>query len=245
MSTRLGMTAQEYQAWTGVFSEADLDLSGSTRAFNTFFKTLEEGSEDAVEGLARLGINYDEFMQLGTSDKMYQLVSGFQALAATGVDVRTLAQTFFGSAQGTNMLTLLAGSGLDSAFSYYNGIAAGDNAVSQSAAFNDSLTKLNTLLDAIKLDMFAPVLEHLTSAIEGITDFLMIITGRKTVSGDEIVDRSTEYIAEQAAAAGVELVQRDMVEENDGDTLAAQRQAVLDLYYALRNSGELTDAFGG
>lgn len=96
---RLSMTTDEYQLWANTMLKAGADastLQTSIRYLTEFTNKLAEGNGDALLTLEKLGIGYEDFIDLSVSDQMKLVTESLQGMEDQTERTR-IAQEIFGN----------------------------------------------------------------------------------------------------------------------------------------------------
>ena len=172
-SQKLGLSKQAYQEWDYVMHLAGTEMSSMTTGLKTLTNKLDDaknGSEDAVAMFDKLGITMDDINSMSREDLFAKTIAGFQGMADS-TERAALANDLFGKS-GQNLTPLFNQSAeatqalIDEAHEY--GMIMSDDAVSASAAFQDSLTKMENTIAGVKNSMIGDLLPSLTMVTDGL-----------------------------------------------------------------------------
>lgn len=106
---RIGMNTDQYQAWAFAMEKAGTDASTLQvvmREMTTFTQELAEGNGDALLTLQKLGVGYDEFMQMDNAGQLETLVTALQGVEDS-TEKATIAQELFGNRAYQQLMPLL------------------------------------------------------------------------------------------------------------------------------------------
>ena len=172
-SQKLGLSKEAYQEWDYVMHLAGTEMSSMTTGLKTLTNKLDDaknGSEDAVAMFDKLGISMDDINSMSREDLFAKTIAGFQGMADS-TERAALANDLFGKS-GQNLTPLFNQSAkdtqalIDEAHEY--GMIMSDEAVSASAAFQDSLTKMENTIAGVKNSMIGDLLPSLTMVTDGL-----------------------------------------------------------------------------
>lgn len=172
-SQKLGLSKQAYQEWDYVMHLAGTEMSSMTTGLKTLTNKLDDaknGSEDALAMFDKLGITMDDISSLSREDLFAKTIAGFQGMADS-TERAALANDLFGKS-GQNLTPLFNQSAeatqelIKEAHEY--GMIMSDDAVSASAAFQDSLTKMENTIAGVKNNMIGDLLPSLTMVTDGL-----------------------------------------------------------------------------
>lgn len=197
-SQKLGMSAENYQklSYAMEISGANIDeLRKGTVNITKALGAYEEEGESAakVEPFNKLNVSLvDAQGNLRTTDAV--LLDTIDALAAMEDDVQRdiIANEIFGKTF-TELRPMINGGSeaikalMQEAEDY--GMVMSDDAVASSAAFQDSLTKMQGTLEGVKNRLGAELLPSITTVMDGIADFVAGVDG-----GAEKVEQGIEQL---------------------------------------------------
>lgn len=172
-SQKLGLSKQAYQEWDYVMHLAGTKMSSMTTGLKTLTNKLDDaknGSEDAVAMFDKLGISMDDINSMSREELFAKTIAGFQGMADS-TERAALANDLFGKS-GQNLAPLFNQSAeatqalIKEAHEY--GMIMSDDAVSASAAFQDSLTKMENTIAGVKNSMIGDLLPSLTMVTDGL-----------------------------------------------------------------------------
>lgn len=176
-SQKIGISAQAYQEWGYVFerSGANVDnLQTGMKKLSGVIVDAASGSESAVDKLAAVGLTIDD-LNGKSQDEQLSIVIGKLQEMGSGAD-RTAAATDLLGKSATDMAAVLNMSAadtqalIDEAHEY--GMVMSDETVGASAAFEDSLTKLQGTVQGVKTSMLGDLLPSLVTVTDGFSDLI-------------------------------------------------------------------------
>lgn len=175
MSTRTGIAVEELSKLQYAASLSDVsneDLAGSLGRLNKVLGEAANGSKEATEALARFGI------APGTLNvsQAFAVIADRVKNTSDQTQIASAMNGIFSKSWATLVPMIKSGSdGLKQAgdeLERMNGVMSGDLARS-SEEFNDNITRLNTQLNALKLQTLGPLiplLQELTGAMAASSD---------------------------------------------------------------------------
>lgn len=197
MSQKLGMSAEAYQKWDFVLSQADVDINSMQTGLKTLTNQIDDaknGSSSAAERFAKLGISLEDLQSLTREQIFEKVIKGFQGLEdSTGR--AALANDLFGKS-GQNLTPLFNETTeateelLQKAEEY--GMIMSDDAVQASADFNDSLDLLDRTMSGIKNRIVSEFFPALTEMTDGLAD---VFKGDTTGGMQKVEKGISDFIA--------------------------------------------------
>lgn len=172
----LGMSRKAYQEWDYILSQngASIDnMSFAMKTLNNLVLQGTEGSQEAKDAFAELGISVHDLEGMSAEEQFEYLVRAFQKMPA-GAQKTALAVKIFGR-QGMQLLPLLnnTSDSIDEMRERAQelGLIMSDDAVDASVKYTDSMDTLKRTFGALKMAIGAKLLPVFTSAIEKITKY--------------------------------------------------------------------------
>lgn len=177
MSQKIGISSTAYQEWSYVFERSGTDvnlLQGSMKKLAGVIEDAGNGSETAAEQLAAVGLSIEDLNGLSQEQQLDLVIKSLQKMengskrtaAASdllGKSATDMAAIFNMTAEETEALK-------QEAQDY--GMVMSDESVKASAAFQDSLTKLNGTMNGVKMQMVGNLLPGFTMLIDGFSDLV-------------------------------------------------------------------------
>lgn len=198
MSQKVGLSAEAYQEWDYILKISGTEMQNMTTGLKTLtnkFDDAKNGSEDAQAMFQKLGISMEDLGSMSREDLFAAAISGFQQMEDS-TERAALANDLFGRS-GQELAPLFNTSIEETAALrdqvHQLGGVLSDDAVAQSAAFQDNLTALQTGLAGMKNSI-------LQDALPGINDLMVGFTG--LITGEEG--------ATEAVGAGFENLLQDV-----------------------------------
>lgn len=176
-SQRVGMSAEAYQKWDYAMQISGTSMQDCTVGLKTLTNKFDDaihGSEGAVETFARLGLSMEDISGMSREDLFATVVSSLQNVKDE-TEKAAIANDLFGRS-GQNLLPMFNMTNeatkdlLDETEKY--GLVMSDQAVKDSAAFQDSLTKLSSTMKGTKNSMVGELLPGITQVMDGLSDLV-------------------------------------------------------------------------
>lgn len=171
---QLGMSTEQYQAWAFAMEKAGTDastLQTVMREMSTFTQELAEGNGDALLTLEKLGIGYDEFMQMDNAGQLETLVTALQGVEDS-TDKAALAQELFGNRAYQKLMPLLNEE--QGSFEQLNeelkenGLIVSDDLIQAGALLGDKIQFLTGTVKAWAMSMAADLFPQLSAFIDAL-----------------------------------------------------------------------------
>ena len=169
---KVGMSFESYQKWDYAMKLAGTEMSSCSVGLKTLTNTFDDainGSSSATEKFNRLGISMDDIKGMSREDVFGTVVTALQNVSDE-TERAALANDMFGrSGQELIPLFNMTEEELQKVMQDCDeyGMIMSDEAVSASAAFEDSLTKLTSTTDGLKNKLIGGLLPGLTGVIDG------------------------------------------------------------------------------
>ena len=214
-SQKIGISAEAYQEWGYVFDRcgANVDnLQTGMKKLSTVITDATNGSSSAAEKLSAVGLSIDDLNGKSQDEQLSIVISALQDMESGAA--RTAAATDLLGKSATDMGAVLNMSAedtqalIDEAHEY--GMVMSNDAVAASAAFEDSLTKLQGAMGGMKNRMVGELLPGITMIMDGLSDLVAgneqageeIKNGVESVisSGSEMIPQAVELLSMIAAA---------------------------------------------
>ncbi len=216
-SQKLGLSAENYQKLSYAMERSGADIEDFKRGTINISKELanvQNGVEGAGTTFEKLGVNLKNADGSVKSTET-ALLETIDALAnlKDETERNSYANTIFGRSYTELAPLLNSGSEgikelMDEAEKY--GMIMSDEAVSASAAFSDSLTKLEGASNGLKNNLLGTLLPSLTTLMDGFSDLIAGVEGsgnkiKSGVSGivdnvKSLIPKATEFIKSVSSA---------------------------------------------
>ena len=194
MSQKLGLSAEAYQEWDYVLSQAGTDINSMSTGLKTLTNKIDDaknGSADATAMFEKLGISLDDLNNMSREDVFEAAIYGFQDMADS-TERAALANDLFGrSGQELAPLfntTIEDTKALQQA-AHDLGFVLSDEAVDAAADYTDALDTMQRTLNGVKRNMLSSFLPAMTKVMDGLT---------KVFSGNGGVEEISAGISEMA-----------------------------------------------
>lgn len=163
MSQKLGMSRKAYQEWGYILEKNGSSVDGLGRAMKTINTNVENftsASDDTKKAYAELGLTMSSLSTMDTDTRLEKIVTAFQKME-DGAAKDALAVKIFG-ASAQELMPLLNSSAEDTDALREEmerlGLYMSDDAITASAHYQDTMTKLNAVFGSVKRTVGAIVL---------------------------------------------------------------------------------------
>lgn len=175
-SQKMGISAKAYQEWDAVLQHSGTSVDNMAAGFKTLSNAAQGATDEQAAAFAKLGMSMEEVSQMSTEDLFLHTIMELQQMEE-GTERTALATSLLGKSAG-ELGPLLNTSAEDTmamidAVNELGGVMS-DEAVKESANFNDQLQDMNTAMDGLKRQMVAEFLPGLSGLMQGFTS---LITG--------------------------------------------------------------------
>ena len=173
MSQKLGLSAEGFQKWDYVLQLAGTDINSMSTGLKTLTNKVDDaknGSADAQEMFAKLGISMEDLNSMSREDLFEAAIAGFQGMEDS-TERAALANDLFGKS-GQNLTPLfnqtaeMTKEQIEQAEKY--GMVMPDSAVKASAAFEDSVTTMKMTMQGLRNRMMGDFLPAITQVTDGL-----------------------------------------------------------------------------
>ena len=194
-SQKIGISAESYQEWGYVFERcgANVDnLQSGMKKLSGVITEADKGSKSAKEKLSAVGLTIDDLNGKSQDEQLSIVISALQDMES-GAERTAAANALLGKS-ATDMSAVLNTSAeetqalKDEAKEY--GMIMSNETVAASAAFEDSLTKVNYTVTGLKNNMIGELLPGITQIMDGFAD---LIAGNEN-AGQELENGVTSVI---------------------------------------------------
>lgn len=177
MSQKVGFSTDAYQKWNYVMELSGTDMSSCVVGLKTLtnkFDDAKNGSASAVEAFQRIGLSLEDIGDMSREELFSNVISNLQGMGDTA-ERAALANDLFGRS-GQDLIPLLNQSAdateelMQKAEDY--GMIMGEDAVKNSAAFNDALLTLQNTFSGLKNRVVGDLLPTLTQITDGLSKLL-------------------------------------------------------------------------
>ena len=177
MSQKVGMSSSAYQQWDYVLKISGTEMSNMTTGLKTLtnkFDDAKNGSEKSQEMFKKLGLSMSEIGNMSREELFDAVITGFQGMSDS-TERAALANDLFGKS-GQELAPLFNTSAeetqrLKDEITSLGGVMSED-AVKNSAAYQDALTRMQTTFSGVKNSVMADLLPSFTDIVKGLTDLV-------------------------------------------------------------------------
>ena len=201
-SQKVGFSKEAYQQWDYVMNIAGTSMNDCTVGMKTLAKQANDaanGGKKSSEAFKQLGISTKDLANMSREDIFAKVVSGLNKMPDSAERAALASQLLGKSGQNLTPLFNMTDEeikGLIQDTETY-GMVMSDDAVSASAQFQDSMTKLQATGKGLKTKFFGVLLPGFSEIIDGFSDMVGGIEGgdEKVNNGiSKIVDKFTEML---------------------------------------------------
>ena len=177
MSQKMGLSAEAYQEWDAVLQHSGTSISSLLPSM----KTLSNAAETGNEAFAALGISEEQVASLSKEDLFSAVITGLQGME-DGTERTYLASQLLG--RGATELGPLLNTSAEETQAMRDrvhelGGVLSNEAVANSAAFQDNLQDMQTAMAGLKNSIIQQALPGMNQLMEGFTG---LITGEEGAS---------------------------------------------------------------
>ena len=177
MSQKMGLSAEAYQEWDAVLQHSGTSISSLLPSM----KTLSNAAETGNEAFAALGISEEQVANLSKEDLFSAVITGLQGMEE-GTERTYLASQLLG--RGATELGPLLNTSAEETQAMRDrvhelGGVLSNEAVANSAAFQDNLQDMQTAMAGLKNSIIQQALPGMNQLMEGFTG---LITGEEGAS---------------------------------------------------------------
>ena len=229
MSQKIGISTNAYQEWSYVFERSGADVNNLQTGMKTLSGVITDaanGSESAASKLSAIGVSLEEINGLSQEDQLSLVISRLQEMGEGSE--RTAAATDLLGRSATDMAAVLNMTAedtqalIDEAHEY--GMVMSEEAVASSAAYQDSLTKLQGTLGGLKNSLVADLLPGLTQVVDGLAD-----VANGSTSLEDAIDKGISAVVDSLDKSLPEMVERGVkIATSVADGIAKNLPKILD-----------------
>jgi phage-related protein len=177
MSQKMGLSAEAYQEWDAVLQHSGTSISSLLPSM----KTLSNAAETGNDAFAALGISEEQVANLSKEDLFSAVITGLQGMEE-GTERTYLASQLLG--RGATELGPLLNTSAEETQAMRDrvhelGGVLSNEAVANSAAFQDNLQDMQTAMAGLKNSIIQQALPGMNQLMEGFTG---LITGEEGAS---------------------------------------------------------------
>lgn len=170
-SQKMGISAEAYQEWDAILQHSGSSISALTPSLKTMQKAVLENSDAFQE----LGISQEEVATLSKEELFAKVIEGLQGMEE-GSERTAIATALLG--KGAQELGPLLNTSAEDTQAMRDevhrlGGVLSDEAVKNSAAFQDSLQDMKTAMTGVKNSIIQQALPGMTSLMQGFTGLIL------------------------------------------------------------------------
>ena len=176
-SQKIGISAEAYQEWAYVFERSGANVDNLQAGMKTLSGVIADaaaGSSSAAEKLNAVGLSIEDLNGLSQEQQLDVVIAALQEMGS-GAE-RTSAATDLLGKSATDMAAVLNMTAEDTAAlkkeAQDYGMVMSNEAVAASAAFEDSLSRLNNTFGGLKNRITSDMLPGLISLMDGFSDLI-------------------------------------------------------------------------
>lgn len=195
-SQKLGMSAEAYQEWAFIMEHSGSDIDKMSTSMKKLAEAATDPSDAVTAAFQKIGMSMDEVAGMSQEELFSATITALQGMESS-TERTAIANDLLGKS-AMDLGALLNTSAADTEAMRQQvhelGGVMSDDAVKNSAAFQDSLQNLTVSFDGIKNGIASDFLPSLTNMMDGITG---VLTG-----SDEGVTAFMEGLQEFTATVG-------------------------------------------
>lgn len=195
-SQKLGMSAEAYQEWAFIMEHSGSDIDKMSTSMKKLAEAATDPSDAVTAAFQKIGMSMDEVAGMSQEELFSATITALQGMESS-TERTAIANDLLGKS-AMDLGALLNTSAADTEAMRQKvhelGGVMSDDAVKNSAAFQDSLQNLTVSFDGIKNGIASDFLPSLTNMMDGITG---VLTG-----SDEGVTTFMEGLQEFTATVG-------------------------------------------
>lgn len=195
-SQKLGMSAEAYQEWAFIMEHSGSDIDKMSTSMKKLAEAATDPSDAVTAAFQKIGMSMDEVAGMSQEELFSATITALQGMESS-TERTAIANDLLGKS-AMDLGALLNTSAADTEAMRQQvhelGGVMSDDAVKNSAAFQDSLQNLTVSFDGIKNGIASDFLPSLTNMMDGITG---VLTG-----ADEGVTTFMEGLQEFTATVG-------------------------------------------
>ena len=229
MSQKIGISTDAYQEWSYVFERSGADVNNLQTGMKTLSSVITDaanGSESAATKLSAIGVSLEEINGLSQEDQLSLVISRLQEMGEGSE--RTAAATDLLGRSATDMAAVLNMTAedtqalIDEAHEY--GMVMSGDAVAASAAYQDSMTKLQGTIGGLKNQLVADLLPGLTQVVDGLAD-----VANGSTSLEDAIDSGISAVIESLDSSLPDMIDRGVqIVTSVADGIANNLPKILD-----------------
>lgn len=194
-SQKIGISAETYQEWDYVFQRCGADVNNLQTGMKKLSGVITDaagGSDSAAQKLSAVGLSIEDLNGKSQDEQLSIVIAALQDMesgaARTAAANDLLGKSATDMAAVLNMTAEEADALKQEAQDY--GMVMSNEAVAASAAFEDSLTRMQGTIGGLKNRMVGELLPGITMIMDGLSD---LVAGNEQ-AGEEITNGVTSVI---------------------------------------------------
>lgn len=176
-SQKIGISKEAYQEWAYVFERSGANIDGLQVGMKTLSGVITDaanGASGAVGKLDALGLSVEQLNGLSQEEQLSLVIEKLQGMESgaerTAIAADLLGRSSVDMAAVLNMSADETQGLIDEAHEY--GMVLSDEAVSASATFEDSLTRLQGTIGGVRNAAIAELLPSITEIMDGVSGLI-------------------------------------------------------------------------
>lgn len=231
---QMGLTAEAYQEWSFILERSGSSITKAKNAIETLTKASRNASDKQVKAFEQLGLSMEQVAAMSPEEIFSAVITGLQGIDDAG-ERSQIANTLLGASY-KNLGTLLSTTAAETEElrqkAYDLGQVMSGDAVQAAADYEDSIDDFNAAIDGIKTNLLQGLMPTLTTARNGLTDFL-----QNDINWDDINAKLSNFYDTLLSGAGWLL-------EHSGE-VAAGVETIGGAWVAWKGTGLVMQAVNG
>lgn len=190
-SQKMGISSKKYQEWEHVLQHSGTSMDNMGKTFQNLSKMTVNASDAQIEAFEKIGLSYEDVQKMSTEELWEATINGLQGMEE-GAERSAIATKLLGnSAKELGPLLNTSAEDTQAMIDAANdlGIVMSDDAVKNSAAFQDAMQDFTTSLGGLANKIGAAVMPMLTDLLNWITSHMPEIQEFVT----KAIDKFKEY----------------------------------------------------
>lgn len=196
---QMGLTAEAYQEWSFILERSGSSITKAKNAIETLTKASRNASDKQVKAFEQLGLSMKQVAAMSPEEIFSAVISGLQGIDDAG-ERSQIANTLLGASY-KNLGTLLTTTAEETdelrQKAYDLGQVMSNDSVKAAADYEDSIDDFNAAIDGIKTNLLQGLMPTLTTARNGLTDFL-----QNDINWDDINAKLSRFYDTLLSGAG-------------------------------------------
>lgn len=190
-SQKIGISAESYQEWDYVFQRCGADVNNLQTGMKKLSGVITDaagGSDSAAQKLSAVGLSIEDLNGKSQDEQLSIVISALQDMESGAAANDLLGKSAVDMAAVLNMTAEETEALKQEAQDY--GMVMSNEAVAASAAFEDSLTRMQGTMGGLKNRMVGELLPGITMIMDGLSD----LTAGNEQAGEELTNGVTAVI---------------------------------------------------